>query len=117
MASRAVTAGSASRTTSLKTSSESGPAYPAASVAATTPVTSSVPSPGKHRKCRLHSSTFMSSSGASATWRNPIREPGIPARAAPVSPRASMWNVSTARVTAGWSARTTASQACPTRLR
>ena len=43
---------------------------------ATTPVTSSVPWPGKQRKCRLHSSRFMSSRGASATCRNPIRSPG-----------------------------------------
>ena len=47
----------------------------------------------------------MSSHGASATWRKPMRSPGTPASAAPSSPRASMWKVSTARVIAGWSAR------------
>ena len=86
------------------------------SAAATTPGTSSVPWPGKQRWCRLHSSSPMSSSGASATCRKPIRSPGMPASAAPSSPRASMWKVSTASVTAGWSARTTAAQAWPTRL-
>ena len=42
---------------------------------------------------------------------------GDPGRArVPSSPRASMWKVSTASVTAGWSARSTASHAWPTRL-
>ena len=45
-----------------------------------------------------------------------MRSPGTPASAVPSSPRASRWKVSTASVIAGWSARTTASHACPTRL-
>ena len=45
-----------------------------------------------------------------------MRSPGTPASASPPSPRASMWKVSTASVTAGCAARVTASQAWPTRL-
>ena len=45
-----------------------------------------------------------------------MRSPGMPSSADASSPRAIRWKVSTATVTAGWSARLTTSQASAIRL-
>ena len=94
-ASIAVARGSDWRNVSLKISSEIGPSYP---VRIRWPMKRAEvecrPRPGRARWCRLHESTSMDRSGASASWTKKILSAGIVSIASGLWPFDRMWKLS-----------------------